>query len=88
MKASGILEVRGMAALMAAADAMLKAADVRLCGRHGVGSGWVTAVVEGEVAAVQTALQVGQQEAEKYGDLIFAEVIARPEARAVEAMPH
>ena len=77
-----------MAALMGAADAMLKAADVRVCGRHGVGSGWVTVVVEGEVAAVQTAVQVGRQEAEERGDLIFAEVVARPEARAMDAMPH
>lgn len=87
-RATGILEVRGMAALMGAADAMLKAADVQVCGHQGVGSGWVTMVVEGDVAAVQTAVQVGQQEAENYGELITAEVIARPEIRALDAMPH
>ncbi len=87
-RATGILETRGMAALIGAADAMLKAADVRICGRHGVGSGWVTVVVEGDVAAVQIAVGTGREEAKKYGDLITAEVIARPEARAVEAMPH
>jgi carbon dioxide concentrating mechanism protein CcmO len=87
-KAAGILEVRGMVALTGAVDAMLKAADVQVCGRHGVGSGWVTVVVEGDVAAVQTAVQLGQLEAKKYGEVIAAEVIARPEARALEAMPH
>ena len=87
-RATGILEVRGMAALTGAADAMLKAADVQVCGHQGVGSGWVTMVVEGDVAAVQTAVQVGQQEAGNYGELITAEVIARPEIRAVDAMPH
>ena len=84
----GILEVRGMAALMGATDAMLKVADVRICGRHGIGSGWVTVAVEGEVAAVQTAIGVGREEAEACGDTITAEVIPRPEARAVGAMPH
>ena len=86
--ATGVLEVRGMATLVAGVDVMLKAADVRLCGRHGVGSGWVTAVVEGDVAAVQTALRVGREEAEKHGDVIAAHVVARPEPRAMEALPH
>ena len=54
-KALGILETRGMASLMGATDAMLKAADVSVKGRHGIGSGWVTVVVEGDVAAVKTA---------------------------------
>ena len=88
IRAAGILEVRGMAALIGAADAMLKAADVQVCGHHGVGAGWVTVVVEGDVAAVQTAVQVGQQEAGNYGELITAEVIARSEMRALDAMPH
>jgi len=88
-QAIGVLETRGMAALTAAADAMLKAADVRVCGRHGIGSGWVTVVVAGEVAAVQTAIRAGQTEVQKHGDLITAEVIPRPEeARAMENMPH
>ena len=87
-RAIGILEVRGMAALTAAADAMVKAADVQVCGRHGIGSGWVTVLVEGDVADVQTAIRVGQEEVARYGELITAEVIARPEGRAVERMPH
>lgn len=87
-KAIGVLETRGMASLLGATDAMLKAADVRVLGRHGIGSGWVTVVVEGDVAAVQTAIGVGRQEARRHGELIVAEVIARPEARAQDAMPH
>lgn len=75
-----------MAALVAAADAMVKAAQVEICGRHGVGSAWVTVLVEGEVAAVEAALRAGQEEAVKYGELISAEVIARPEG--LEGMPH
>ena len=86
--ATGILETRGMAALVAATDDMLKAADVHIVGRHGVGSGWVTIVVAGEVAAVETALHRGQEAAAGVGELIRAEVIARPEAAAATAMPH
>ncbi|MBI2503128.1 MAG: BMC domain-containing protein [Candidatus Latescibacteria bacterium] len=84
--ALGILETRGMAALVGAADVMVKAAQVEICGRHGVGSAWVTVLVEGEVAAVEAALRAGQEEAAKYGELISAEVIARPEG--LEGMPH
>ena len=84
--ALGILETRGMAALVAAADVMVKAALVEICGRHGVGSAWVTVLVEGEVAAVEAALRAGQEEAAKYGEVISAEVIARPEG--LENMPH
>ena len=88
MKAVGILETRGMITLVAAADAMQKAADVRLCGRHQIGAGWITVVVEGEVAAVQTALQVGEREATAHGELIMSQVIARPAAAPLAAMPH
>ena len=84
--ALGILETRGMAALVAAADVMVKAAQVEVCGRHGVGSAWVTVLVEGEVAAVEAALRAGEEEAAKYGEVIGADVIARPEG--LERMPH
>lgn len=77
-----------MAALMGAVDAMLKTAVVRVCGRHGIGSGWVTVTVEGEVAAVQAAVQAGRPAAERWGELIVAEVIPRPDAGAMAAMPH
>ncbi|MFT5087619.1 MAG: microcompartment protein CcmL/EutN [Candidatus Latescibacterota bacterium] len=87
-KAIGVLETRGMASLLGATDAMLKAADVRVIGRHGIGSGWVTIVIEGDVAAVQTAIGVGRAQAQRHGELIVAEVVARPEARAQAAMPH
>jgi carbon dioxide concentrating mechanism protein CcmO len=84
--ALGILETRGMAALIGAADAMVKAALVEIAGRHGVGSAWVTVLVEGEVAAVEAALGAGREEAARYGEVVSAEVIARPEG--LERMPH
>ncbi len=86
--ALGILETRGMTALIAALDAMLKTVDVRVLGRHGVGSGWVTVVVEGAVSDVEAAVHIGRTEAENHGDLITADVIPGPDARALEPMPH
>ena len=86
--ALGIVETRGMAALTAASDSMLKAADVHLCGRHGIGSGWVAAVVSGEVAAVQVAVGAGRLAAERYGELVEAEVVVRPQMEEMEDMPH
>ena len=86
--AIGILETRGMASLMAATDAMLKSAEVQICGRHGIGSGWLTVAIKGQVAAVQTAISIGETEANRSGELINSRVVPRPEAMAVDAMPH
>ena len=83
-----MLETRGMASLMASTDAMLKAAEVHLCGRHSIGSGWLTAVIAGQVADVEAAIRVGEVEANRTGELIGAQVVPRPDARAVDAMPH
>ena len=87
-RALGILETRGMASLVQATDAMLKAVDVTVRGRHGIGSGWVTVVVEGEVASVQTAIDIGSREALRHGELITARVIPRPSYESIELMPH
>ena len=88
MTAIGVFETRGMVPLVAAADAMAKVADVRIRGRHSIGAGWITTMIEGDVAAVQTALQVGEREAVVHGELIMSEMIARPETAPLAAMPH
>lgn len=87
-RALGVLECRGMVALAAVCDAMLKAADVRLCGRHGIGSGWLTVLVEGDTAAVQTAIRVAEREVVSYGELIASAVVPQPDQRATGRMPH
>ena len=87
-KSIAILETRGMASLVAALDAMLKAANVRLVGKHGIGAGWLTVVVEGNVADVDAALSVGKIEAERFGELIYAEVISSISPGVHRNMPH
>lgn len=80
MNALGMIETRGLTAAIAGADAMVKAADVRIAGRDQAGSGLVTVTVRGEVAAVQAAVDAGAAEIRRMGGcLVSAHVIARPD---------
>ena len=69
-EALGMVETKGLVAMIEAADAMVKAAKVTLVGWEKIGAGYVTAVVRGDVAAVKAAVQAGVQNAEKVGELI------------------
>jgi ethanolamine utilization protein EutM len=79
-QAIGLLETRGLVALVEATDAMLKAANVRLVGpMKQVGSAYVTAVVHGDVAAVKAATEAGAEAAKAIGgEVVSVHVIARP----------
>jgi ethanolamine utilization protein EutM len=78
MEALGMIETKGLVALIEASDAMVKAADVSLIGWQKIGSGLVTALVVGDVAAVQAAVDVGKTAAERVGEVIGTQVIPRP----------
>ena len=78
MKALGIVEVRSMIGAIQAADTMLKSADVDLIDINLVGSGVVAAIVRGDVAAVNAAVENGQESASKIAEIISTNVIARP----------
>src|SRR3972149_4880405 len=54
-EALGMIETRGFVAMIEASDAMVKAAKVTLVGWEKIGSGYVTAMVRGDVAAVKAA---------------------------------
>lgn len=78
--ALGLIETRAYVAAIAAADAMLKAAQVELSGKiKRVDPGLMTVAVTGEVAAVQAAVAAGAEAAARVGELRSAHVIARPE---------
>ncbi|MCL5098375.1 MAG: BMC domain-containing protein [Candidatus Omnitrophica bacterium] len=79
-QAIGLLETRGLVALVEGTDAMLKAANVELAGPiQQVGNALVTAVVVGDVAAVKAATDAGAQAIKTIGgELISVHVIARP----------
>ncbi len=77
-QALGMIETKGLVALFEATDAMLKAANVTLAGWVTVGSGLVTAFVEGDVAAVKAATDVGAAAAARIGEVASVQVIPRP----------
>jgi microcompartment protein CcmL/EutN len=85
--ALGMIEARSFAAMVEAADAMVKAAKVELVSFEETGGGYVTAVVRGDVAAVKAAVQAGVQNAEKVGELIASHVIARPHVNIDLVLP-
>ena len=67
-----------VAAMVEAADAMVKAAKVELVSYEETGGGYVTAVVRGDVAAVKAAVEAGLRGAERVGEVISSHIIARP----------
>ena len=74
----GYVETIGFIGALEAADAMLKAAKVELVQRTEIGSGLVTVVIEGQLGAVQSAVDAGCVAAERVGQLVSSNVIPRP----------
>lgn len=85
--ALGMIECRSFAAMVEAADAMVKAAKVDLVSFQSTGGGYVTAVVRGDVAAVKAAVDSGLRGAEKVGEVISSHVIARPHVNIDLVLP-
>jgi len=86
-EALGMIECRSFAAMVEAADAMVKAAKVELVSHQETGGGYVTAVVRGDVAAVKAAVDAGVRGAEKVGEVIATHVIARPHTNIDLVLP-
>ena len=76
--AIGMIETRGYVASLAAADAMVKAANVTLIGRQEVGDGLVAIIIQGDVGAVKAATEAGAETASAIGELVSVHVIPRP----------
>jgi ethanolamine utilization protein EutM len=87
MEALGMIETKGLVAMIEAADAMVKAANVSLVGYEKIGGGFVTAIVRGEVAAVKAATDAGASAARRVGELVSVHVIPRPHASVDDALP-
>ena len=77
-EALGMVETKGLVAMIEAADAMVKAAKVTLVGWEKIGAGYVTAIVRGDVAAVKAATDAGAAAARRVGELVSVHVIPRP----------
>ncbi|WP_210366965.1 BMC domain-containing protein [Bacillus sp. REN3] len=78
-RAMGMIETRGLVGSVEAADAMLKAADVSLLKQEKVDAALVTVLIQGDVSAVQAAIDAGSKAATRVGELISAHVIPHPD---------
>ena len=78
MSALGMVETKGLIGAIEAADAMVKAANVKLIGQERIGSGYVTVMVRGDVGAVKAATDAGAAAAQRVGELVSVHVIPRP----------
>jgi ethanolamine utilization protein EutM len=87
MDALGMIETRGLTALIEAADAMVKAARVQLVGYQQIGGGLVTALVRGDVAACKAATDAGAAAAKRVGEVIAVHVIPRPHGDLENVFP-
>ena len=85
-RALGMIETRGLIGAIEAADAMVKAAKVRLLDKEKTTGGLVIIKVIGEVGAVRSAVDAGSRAAEKVGELISTHVIPRPHNEVEDLM--
>lgn len=77
-QALGMVETKGFVGMIEATDAMAKTAKVTMIGYERIGSGLVTTLCRGEVAAVRAAVEAGGAAAQRVGELVAVHVIPRP----------
>ena len=87
VEALGMVETKGEVGAIEAADAMVKAANVRLIGKVHIGAGLVTSMVRGDVGAVKAATDAGAAAAGRVGELVSVHVIPRPHAEVECILP-
>ena len=86
-EALGMIETKGLVGAIEAADAMVKAANVKLVGYEKIGSGLVTVMVRGDVGAVKAAADAGAAAAKKVGEVVSIHVIPRPHTDVEKILP-
>ena len=83
--AIGLIETKGLIALVEATDAMAKAANVKIMKRVGIGGALVTTIVSGDVGSVRAAVEAGATAASHVGELVSSHIIPRPAEGLMEA---
>ena len=86
MQAIGLIETKGLIALVEATDAMAKAANVEVVKRISIGGAFVTTVVTGDVGSVRAAVEAGASAASQVGELVSSHIIPRPAEGLVSAL--
>ncbi|MEW9671946.1 BMC domain-containing protein [Ammoniphilus sp. 3BR4] len=85
-QALGLVETKGLVGAIEAADAMVKAANVEICGFEKIGYGLVTVMVKGDVGAVKAAIDAGAEAVKRVGELVSVHVIPRPHIEVERAI--
>jgi ethanolamine utilization protein EutM len=86
-KALGLIETRGLVAAIEAADAMVKAANVKIVGKEQTNPALITIKIVGDVAAVKSAVEAGAAAAQKVGELVSIHVIPQPDRQMLSLFP-
>lgn len=84
-QALGLIETKGLLALIEATDAMAKAANVEIVKRVDIGGAFVTTIVTGDVGSVRAAVEAGATAASQVGELVGSQIMPRPSEGLVEA---
>ncbi len=82
-----MVETKGLVPAIEAADAMVKAANVRLIGYEKIGSALVTVMVRGDVGATKAAIDAGAAAARRLGEVVSVHVIPRPHSDVGKMLP-
>jgi len=82
-RAIGLIETRGVVALSAGIEAMLKSADVQCVAIERVASGYFAVGVQGSLAAVRQAVEAGKAAVQQHGEVRSAEIFAKPHDEAI-----
>ena len=85
--AIGLLETRGFPAMVGAADAMTKSAEITLLSHETIGEGLCTIIIQGSLSNVVIAVEAGMNEAERIGELNSVMVIPRPLDELERSLP-
>ena len=83
VRALGLVETRGATGAIEASDAMSKAADVEVVKIQGIGGGYMTVMVSGDVGSVSASVSAGSESAQRVGELVSQHVIPRPSDEVV-----
>ena len=86
-KALGLIETRGLVAAIEAADAMVKAANVKIVGKEQTSPALITIKIVGDVAAVKSAVDAGAAAAQRVGELVSIHVIPQPDIQMLFLFP-
>jgi microcompartment protein CcmL/EutN len=86
--ALGLIETEGLIAAITAADAAAKAAAVVVSSAEVTDGALLTIRIEGELGAVQAAVEAGAIAAQSVGELVTVHVIPRPDKLLGPILPH